>query len=188
MLNLAICVDNKRVIGEHPSSIHLIVNSLKTGTIKTRRNTTTILFTLSDREFNRNLIIGNSGIAVSEGVVEVILKLIREGELVEKTSVILVLLSCHEKVVDEMSELDVVSCLLNSIKKSKCSASLRYNCFSILHNIYSKDPTLLEEIRDDETKDTMLSKMLKEDIVALMAKRTAKAILNMLDQPEASSS
>ncbi|TXG65952.1 hypothetical protein EZV62_007227 [Acer yangbiense] len=125
---------------------------------------------------------------MSKGAVEVIIKMIRECELVEKASVILALLLCHEKAINEMRELDVVSCLLNSIRKSKCSAVLRYNCLSILHNICSKDPTLLEEIRDDETKDAMLSKMLKDDIVASMAKRTAKAIINMHDQPEASSS
>ncbi|KAK2638089.1 hypothetical protein Ddye_025884 [Dipteronia dyeriana] len=38
MLNLAICVDNNRVIGEHPSTILLLANSLKAGTLKIRRN------------------------------------------------------------------------------------------------------------------------------------------------------
>ncbi|KAK2638088.1 hypothetical protein Ddye_025883 [Dipteronia dyeriana] len=167
MLNLTICVNNERVIVKHPSTIHLHANSLKAGTIKTRRNDTTTLFTISDLVSNRLCTATkNVGIVVSKGAIEVILKMIRE-----------------EKVVDETWVLDVVSCMLISIKKSKCSAVLRDNCLSILYTICTKDLTLLEVIRDDETKEVTLSEMLKEDIVASKAKRTAKTILNMIDQP-----
>ncbi|XP_044498332.1 U-box domain-containing protein 9-like [Mangifera indica] len=60
VLNLSIHDDNKRLVAENPLAIPLLIDSLKTGTIETRRNAAAALFTLSALDSNK-LIIGKSG-------------------------------------------------------------------------------------------------------------------------------
>ncbi|XP_044471552.1 U-box domain-containing protein 9-like isoform X2 [Mangifera indica] len=60
VLNLSIHDNNKRLIAEDPLVIPLLIDSLKSGTIETRRNAAAALFTLSALDSNK-LIIGESG-------------------------------------------------------------------------------------------------------------------------------
>lgn len=60
LLNLSICEKNKRLVGENPLAITLLVESLKSGTPQTRSNAAAAIFTLSDLDSNK-LVIGNGG-------------------------------------------------------------------------------------------------------------------------------
>lgn len=60
LLNLSICEKNKRLVGENPLAITLLVESLKSGTPQTRSNAAAAVFTLSDLDSNK-LVIGNAG-------------------------------------------------------------------------------------------------------------------------------
>ncbi|KAJ0080171.1 hypothetical protein Patl1_23032 [Pistacia atlantica] len=60
VLNLSIDDNNKKLVAEDPLVIPLLIDSLTTGTIETRRNAAAALFTLSALDSNK-LIIGKSG-------------------------------------------------------------------------------------------------------------------------------
>ncbi|XP_022746481.1 U-box domain-containing protein 9-like [Durio zibethinus] len=60
VLNLSIHGDNKKLVAENPVVIPLLIESMKFGTIETRRNAAAALFTLSALDSNK-FIIGNSG-------------------------------------------------------------------------------------------------------------------------------
>ncbi|XP_022718995.1 U-box domain-containing protein 9-like [Durio zibethinus] len=60
VLNLSIHDNNKKPVAENPVVIPLLTESLKFGTIETRRNAAAALFTLSALDSNK-FIIGNSG-------------------------------------------------------------------------------------------------------------------------------
>ncbi|KAH7571775.1 hypothetical protein ACOSP7_014601 [Xanthoceras sorbifolium] len=117
----------------------------------------------------------NKGIAVREGAVRVILRKISDDILVEELLTILALLSSQEKAVEEMGKLGAVSSLLGIIRKSNC-LRIKEKCVAILHDICSKDPTKLDDIRLDETKNNTLGNMLIEDETP-RSKRKASSIL-----------
>ncbi|KAJ1414663.1 Zinc finger, RING/FYVE/PHD-type [Sesbania bispinosa] len=60
VLNLSIHDDNKKVFGEDPTVISLLIDALKSGTIQTRSNAAAAIFTLSALDSNKH-IIGKSG-------------------------------------------------------------------------------------------------------------------------------
>lgn len=72
VLNLSIHDNNKRVVAENPLAIPLLIDSLRTGTIETRRNAAAALFTLSALD-NNKLIIGKSG------AIQPLVELLEEG-------------------------------------------------------------------------------------------------------------
>ncbi|XVF06501.1 hypothetical protein REPUB_Repub06bG0053800 [Reevesia pubescens] len=72
VLNLSIHDNNKKLVAENPIVIPLLIESMKFGTIETRRNAAAALFTLSALDSNK-YIIGNSGALVP------LLELLREG-------------------------------------------------------------------------------------------------------------
>ncbi|ESR56554.1 hypothetical protein CICLE_v10024335mg [Citrus x clementina] len=60
ILNLSIHDENKRLVAENPLAIPLLIDSVRTGTIETRRNAAAALFSLSALDSNK-LIIGKLG-------------------------------------------------------------------------------------------------------------------------------
>lgn len=60
VLNLSIHDNNKRLVAENPLAIPLLIDSVRTGTIETRRNAAAALFSLSALDSNK-LIIGKLG-------------------------------------------------------------------------------------------------------------------------------
>lgn len=60
ILNLSIHDDNKRLVAENPLAIPLLIDSVQTGTIETRRNAAAALFSLSALDSNK-LTIGKLG-------------------------------------------------------------------------------------------------------------------------------
>lgn len=60
MLNLSIHDNNKKLIAEDPMAIHVLIESLKSGTIETRTNAAAAVFTLSALDSNKD-IIGKAG-------------------------------------------------------------------------------------------------------------------------------
>ncbi|XVE62658.1 hypothetical protein DITRI_Ditri06bG0136800 [Diplodiscus trichospermus] len=60
VLNLSIPDNNKKLLAENPVVIPLLIESLKFGTIETRRNAAAALFSLSALDSNK-FVIGNSG-------------------------------------------------------------------------------------------------------------------------------
>lgn len=60
VLNLSINDDNKKVLGEDPAVISLLIDALKSGTIQTRSNAAAAFFSISALDSNKH-IIGKSG-------------------------------------------------------------------------------------------------------------------------------
>ncbi|RYR44994.1 hypothetical protein Ahy_A08g041249 isoform A [Arachis hypogaea] len=73
ILNLSIHDDNKKVFGEDPTVIALLIDALKSGTIQTRSNAAAAIFTLSALDSNKH-IIGKSG------AIKHLLDLLEEGQ------------------------------------------------------------------------------------------------------------
>ncbi|XLR67462.1 hypothetical protein S83_018134 [Arachis hypogaea] len=73
ILNLSIQDDNKKVFGEDPTVIALLIDALKSGTIQTRSNAAAAIFTLSALDSNKH-IIGKSG------AIKHLLDLLEEGQ------------------------------------------------------------------------------------------------------------
>ncbi|PON76574.1 Beta-catenin [Parasponia andersonii] len=92
LLNLSIYEDNKKIVGENPLAITLLVESLISGTTQTKSNAAAALFTLSNLDSNK-LIIGNSGALKS------LIDLLEEDGLQvikDAASAIFSLCICHE--------------------------------------------------------------------------------------------
>lgn len=213
LLNISIHDSNKKLVGETPMVIPLIIDALKCGTPETRSNAAAALFTLSALDsnkvqigksgalkplinlldeghplamkdaasaiFNLCMIQDNKARAVKEGAVGVILKKIKNEVHVDELLVILAMLSTHQRAVEEMSELGVVSCLLNIMRGSSCARS-KENCIAILYTVCINDRTKLREMHDEECAYGTLSQLAQEG--TSRAKRKASGILERLNR------
>ncbi|XP_031284019.1 U-box domain-containing protein 9-like isoform X2 [Pistacia vera] len=172
VLNLSIHDNNKKLVAEDPLVIPLLIDSLKTGTIETRRNAAAALFTLSALDSNK-LIIGKSG------AVRVIVGKIINHTLVDELLAILSMLSSHQIAIEEMGELGAVPCLLSIIRESTCERN-KENCVAILYNICFNDRSKLREIGAEENANHTLSRLAQDG--TSRAKRKANAILERLNK------
>ncbi|KAK6232884.1 hypothetical protein QUC31_009824 [Theobroma cacao] len=111
VLNLSIHGNNKKLIAENPVVIPLLIESMKFGTIETRRNAAAALFSLSALDSNK-FIIGNSGALVP------LLELLREGHplaLMDAASAIFNLCFVSENKA-KFIEIGIVKVMLQKIK------------------------------------------------------------------------
>ncbi|XVF30932.1 hypothetical protein REPUB_Repub16aG0101900 [Reevesia pubescens] len=111
VLNLSIHFNNKKLIAENPVVIPLLIESMKFGTIETRRNVAAALFSLSGLDSNK-VIIGNSGALVP------LLELLRAGHLLamkDAASAIFNLCIVSENKA-KFTEIGAVKVILQKIK------------------------------------------------------------------------
>ncbi|KAL3633251.1 hypothetical protein CASFOL_022778 [Castilleja foliolosa] len=129
--------------------------------------------------FNLCIIQENKVRAVRDGGVRVILEKIACGTHVDELLSILAMLSTYQRAVEEMGELDAVSCLLGIIRETGCARN-QENCVVILFTICFSDRSKLREMRDEENKNRTLSMLARNG--TSRAKRKANGILERLNR------
>ena len=127
--------------------------------------------------FNLCIIHENKARAVHEGAVKVLMKKIMNRTHVDELLAILAMLSTHQKAIEEMGNLGVVSCLLTIIRESSCDRN-KENCISILHSVCLNNRTKLRELREEENTFRTISKLAQTGTAR--AKRKANGILERL--------
>ncbi|XWS57805.1 hypothetical protein CRYUN_Cryun09bG0205000 [Craigia yunnanensis] len=111
ILNLSIHGNNKKLVAENPVVIPLLIESLKFGTMETRRNAAAALFSLSALDSNK-FIIGNSSAPAP------LLELLREGHtlaMIDAASAIFSLCMVSENRA-KFTEIGAVKVILQKIK------------------------------------------------------------------------
>ncbi|GFP89479.1 U-box domain-containing protein 9, partial [Phtheirospermum japonicum] len=129
--------------------------------------------------FNLCIIHENKVRAVRDGGVRVILEKIACGTHVDELLSILAMLSTNQRAVEEMGELDAVSCLLGIIRETDCARN-QENCMAILFTICFSDRSKLSEMREEENTNRTISKLARNG--TSRAKRKANGILERLNR------
>ncbi|KAE9593545.1 hypothetical protein Lal_00036342 [Lupinus albus] len=166
LLNLSIHDDNKKVFGEDPNVISLLIDALKTGTIQTRSNAAAAIFTLSALDSNKH-IIGKSG------VMKHLLDLLDEGNLLamkDAASAIFNLCLVHENKCRAVKE-GAVEVILKKIVDNILVDEL----LAILA-LLSSHPRAVEEIGDLGAVPCLLG-IIRETAVSERSKENCVAIL-----------
>ncbi|XP_019193993.1 PREDICTED: U-box domain-containing protein 9-like [Ipomoea nil] len=112
VLNISILDGNKKLVGENPVVIPLLIESLKSGNIETRTNVAATLFTLSALDSNK-YIIANSG------ALNPLIKLLDEGHpmaIKDAASAIFTICIAHENRGRAVSE-GAVRAIMKKIKE-----------------------------------------------------------------------
>ncbi|CAN4106452.1 unnamed protein product [Withania somnifera] len=129
--------------------------------------------------FNLSLVHENKAKAISEGIIQVIMKKITARILIDELLAILALLSSHHKAIEEMGELGAVSCILSIIKEDTSDHN-KENCIAVLYTVCYNDRTKLKEIWIDESSNGTISNLARSG--TSRAKRKANGILERLDR------
>ncbi|KAK3405888.1 U-box domain-containing protein 9 [Eucalyptus grandis] len=129
--------------------------------------------------FNLCIIHENRGRAVRDGAVGVILDKIANRIHVDELLAILAMLSSHQRAIEEMCELEAVSCLLGVMRETSCARN-KENCIAILHTICFSDRTKLRELREEENSHRTISELAKNG--TSRAQRKANGILERLNR------
>ncbi|XP_074556894.1 U-box domain-containing protein 9-like isoform X2 [Curcuma longa] len=147
MLNLSIHESNKKIVGDNPQAVALLIEALKTGNMETRSNSAAALFSLSALESNK-VKIGKMG------AMKPLVELLEQGSPSAKKdagSAIFNLCIFHENRAGALME-GVVGVLLKSI----ADQSLVDESLAILA-LLSRDQEAVEEIAENGGVASMLS-------------------------------
>ncbi|XP_017976723.1 PREDICTED: U-box domain-containing protein 9 [Theobroma cacao] len=165
VLNLSIHGNNKKLIAENPIVIPVLIESMKFGTIETRRNAAAALFSLCALDSNK-FIIGNSGALVP------LLELLHERHplaMIDAASAIFSLCIVSENRA-KFIEIGIVKVMLQKIKDGIFVDEL----LSLLA-LLSTDQNVVEELGDLDTLRWLVqiirdssSKLAKENCVAIL--------------------
>ncbi|KAL6511094.1 hypothetical protein OROGR_022218 [Orobanche gracilis] len=129
--------------------------------------------------FNLCILHENKVRAVRDGAVGVILEKIMNRTHVDELLSILAMLSANHRAVEEMGELDGVSCFLGIIRETSCARN-QENCIAILYTICYNDRSKLKEIREEENINLTISRLARSG--TSRAKRKANGILERLNR------
>ncbi|XP_042468535.1 U-box domain-containing protein 9-like isoform X2 [Zingiber officinale] len=146
MLNLSIHESNKKIVGDNPQAVALLIEALKTGNMETRSNSAAALFSLSALESNKVKI-------VKMGAMKPLVELLEQGSPSAKKdagSAIFNLCISHENRAGALME-GVVGVLLKSI----ADQSLVDESLAILA-LLSRDQEAVEEIAGNGGVTSML--------------------------------
>ncbi|KAL8087687.1 U-box domain-containing protein 9-like [Apium graveolens] len=129
--------------------------------------------------FNLCILHENKLRAVRDGAVRVILEKLLNRVRVDELLAILAMLSTNQRAVEEIGELEGVSCLLSIIRENSCPRNTE-NCVAILHTICFNDRTKWREIREEENKHSTISQVAQNG--TSRAKRKASGILERINR------
>ena len=160
---------NKALIGES-GALKPLIDLLEEGHPSAMKDVASAIFNLC-------IIHENKARAVHEGAVKVLMKKIMNRTHVDELLAILAMLSTHQKAIEEMGNLGVVSCLLTITRESSCDRN-KENCISILHSVCLNNRTKLRELREEENTFRTISKLAQTGTAR--AKRKANGILERL--------
>lgn len=162
ILNLSIHESNKKIVGDDPQAIVLLIDALRTGSMETRSNSAAALFSLSALESNK--------VKIGEmGAMKPLVELLEQGIPSAKKdagSAIFNLCMLHENRARALME-GVVRVLRNSI----ADQSLVDESLAILA-LLSRDQEAVEEIAETGGVASMLS--IVRDSVCLRNKQNNK--------------
>ncbi|XP_042473644.1 U-box domain-containing protein 9-like isoform X2 [Zingiber officinale] len=153
MLNLSIHESNKKIVGDNPQAVALLIEALRTGNMETRSNSAAALFSLSALESNKVKI-------VKMGAMKPLVELLEQGSHSAKKdagSAIFNLCISHENRAGALME-GVVGVLLKSI----ADQSLVDESLAILA-LLSRDQEAVEEIAENGGVASMLSLVKDSD-------------------------
>ncbi|XWS42634.1 hypothetical protein CRYUN_Cryun16bG0030700 [Craigia yunnanensis] len=164
VLNLSIHDNNKKLVAENPVVVPLLIESVKFGTIETRRNAAAALFTLSALDSNKS-IIGNSGALLP------LLELLEGHPLAMKDAASAIFNLCFvTENKAKFTEIGGVKVILQKIKDGILVDEL----LGIL-GLLSMHPDAIDELGDLDTLHILLqiirnssSERTKENCVAIL--------------------
>ncbi|KAI5679913.1 hypothetical protein M9H77_01140 [Catharanthus roseus] len=171
LFTLSALDSNKALIGKSGALKHLI-ELLDEGHTLAMKDAASAIFNLC-------ILHENKARAVRDGAVRVLLKKIKGRTLVDELLAILAMLSNNQKAVEEMGEMEAVSCLLSIARETSCARN-KENCIAVLYTICFSDRTKWREMREEESKHGTISHIAQNG--TSRAKRKASGILERLNR------
>lgn len=171
LFTLSALDSNKSLIGKS-GALKPLIDLLEDGHPLAMRDVASAIFNLCILHENKMR-------AVRGGAVRVILDKLSKRVRVDELLAILAMLSTNQKAVEELGELEAVSCLLSIARENSCARNTE-NSVAILHTICFNDRTKWREIREEENTHGTISQVAKNG--TSRAKRKASGILERINR------
>ncbi|CAH8271494.1 unnamed protein product [Arabidopsis lyrata] len=109
--------------------------------------------------------------AISLGLASAVTKNIKAGRNVDELLAVLVLISPHERVVEEMDNLGVIYDLLSILRKTSCLVTCE-NVVVIVHNMYvkSRERSILKSLAEEENQHKTFTKLASQESVPVVGR------------------
>lgn len=169
LFTLAAIDSNRDLIGKS-GAMKPLIDLLDEGHLLAMKDAATAIYNMCILHENRMR-------AIADGAVGVILRKIKSKMQVDELMTILAMLSVSQNAVEEMIDLDGVSCLLGIVRNS-CAPRTEENCMVILHTICLTDRATWKDMRTENNRHNTITRLANG--VPSRAQRKAKGILDKL--------
>ncbi|KAG7555689.1 Armadillo, partial [Arabidopsis suecica] len=109
--------------------------------------------------------------AISLGLASAVTKNIKAGRNVDELLAVLVMISPHERVVEEMDNLGVIYDLLSILRKTSCLVTCE-NVVVIVHNMYvkSRERSIMKTLAEEENQHKTFTKLASQESVIVVGR------------------